>query len=67
MAPAGSILALYTDGLDLDKIADRVIAGLLGGTGDQAGGFTDDVTLLLVRLPDAPIAAGTSPSLAWPT
>jgi PAS domain S-box-containing protein len=81
-APAGSILALYTDGLvetrdsdldaqidkaaaelqaacadglDLDKVADRVITGLLGGTADQAGGFTDDVTLLLVRLPDAPI------------
>jgi PAS domain S-box-containing protein len=87
VAPAGSILALYTDGLvetrdsdldaqidkaaaelraacadglDLDKIADRVIAGLLGGTGDQAGGFTDDVTLLLVRLPDAPIATAVT-------
>ena len=83
MAPAGSILALYTDGLvetrtsdldlqidkagaemqaacadglDLDKIADRVIAGLLGETDDQAAGFTDDVTLLLVRLPEAPLA-----------
>lgn len=82
MAPAGSVLALYTDGLvetrssdldlqidkvgaelqaacadnlDLDKIADRVIARLLGETGNQAG-FTDDVTLLLVRLPDAPLA-----------
>jgi anti-sigma regulatory factor (Ser/Thr protein kinase) len=87
VAPAGSILALYTDGLvetrdsdldaqidqaaaelgaacadglDLDKVADRVIAGLLGGTGDQAGGFTDDVTLLLVRLPDAPIATAVT-------
>ena len=87
VAPAGSILALYTDGLvetrdsdldvqidraaaelraacadglDLDKIADRVIAGLLGGTGDQAGGFTDDVTLLLVRLPDAPTATAVT-------
>jgi anti-sigma regulatory factor (Ser/Thr protein kinase) len=83
MAPAGSVLALYTDGLvetrnsdldlqidkagaelqagcaaglDLDKIADRVIARLLGETGNQAGGFTDDVTLLLVRLPEAPLA-----------
>jgi PAS domain S-box-containing protein len=83
VAPARSILALYTDGLvetrhsdldvqidkaraelqaactdepDLDKIADRVIAGLLGETGNQADGFTDDVTLLLVRLPDAPLA-----------
>jgi PAS domain S-box-containing protein len=86
-APAGSILALYTDGLvetrdsdldaqidkaaaelqaacadglDLDKIADRVITGLLGGTADQAGGFTDDVTLVLVRLPDAPIATAVT-------
>jgi PAS domain S-box-containing protein len=83
MVPAGSVLALYTDGLvetrtsdldlqidkagaelqaacadglDLDKIADRMIARLLGETGNQAGGFTDDVTLLLVRLPDAPLA-----------
>jgi anti-sigma regulatory factor (Ser/Thr protein kinase) len=87
VAPAGSILALYTDGLvetrdsdldaqidrvaaelraacadglDLDKIADRVIAELLGGTGDQAGGFSDDVTLLLVRLPDAPMATAVT-------
>ncbi len=86
-APAGSILALYTDGLvetrdsdldaqidkaaaelqaacddglDLDKIADRVITGLLGGTGDQAGRFTDDVTLLLVRLPDPPVATAAT-------
>jgi anti-sigma regulatory factor (Ser/Thr protein kinase) len=83
MVPAGSVLALYTDGLvetrnsdldlqidkagaelqaaladglDLDKIADRMIARLLGETGSQASGFTDDVTLLLVRLPDAPLA-----------
>jgi PAS domain S-box-containing protein len=87
MAPAGSILALYTDGLvetrnsdldlqidkacaelqaacadglDLDKIADRVIAGLLGETAGQDGGFTDDVTLLLVRLPDAPRATAVT-------
>jgi len=87
VAPAGSILALYTDGLvetrdsdldlqidkagaelraacadglDLDKIADRVIAGLLGETGGQADGFADDVTLLLVRLPDAPLATAAA-------
>ena len=87
LAPAGSILALYTDGLvetrvsdldqqidkaaaelqtacadglDLDKIADRVITGLLGETGQQAGGFADDVTLLLVRLPDAPLATAVT-------
>lgn len=87
VAPAGSILALYTDGLvetrdsdldlqidkagfelqaacadglDLDKIADRVIAGLLGETGSQADGFADDVTLLLVRLPDAPLATAVT-------
>ncbi len=83
VAPPGSILALYTDGLvetrgsdidlqidqvgaelqaacadglDLDKMADRVIAGLLGETGS----FTDDVTLLIVRLPDAPLAAAVT-------
>jgi PAS domain S-box-containing protein len=83
VAPPGSILALYTDGLvetrgsdidlqidqvgaelqaacadgaDLDKMADRVIAGLLGETGS----FTDDVTLLLVRLPDAPLATAVT-------
>ena len=87
MAPAGSILALYTDGLvetrnsdldlqidkacaelqaacadglDLDKIADRVIASGLGETAGQDGGFTDDVTLLLVRLPDAPGATAVT-------
>jgi PAS domain S-box-containing protein len=87
VAPAGSILALYTDGLvetrdsdldleidractelqaacadslDLDKIADRVIGGLLGETGNQASGFTDDVTLLLVRLPEAPLATAVT-------
>ena len=87
LAPAGSILALYTDGLvetrvsdldqqidkaaaelqaacadglDLDKVADRVITGLLGETGQQAGGFADDVTLLLVRLPDAPLATAVT-------
>ena len=48
------------DGLDLDKIADRVITGLLGETGQQAGGFADDVTLLLVRLPDAPLATAVT-------
>ena len=83
VAPAGSILALYTDGLvetrdsDLDlqidkvgaelqaacadglgleEIADRVITRLLGEAGQHAGGFADDVTLLLVRLPDGPVA-----------
>jgi PAS domain S-box-containing protein len=88
VAPAGSILALYTDGLietrdsdldvqidkagaelraacadrlDLDKIADRVIAGLLGDhLPDMAGAFTDDVTLLLVRLPDVPLATAVT-------
>ena len=48
--------AAYTDELDLDKTADRVIAALLGET--KADGFADDVTLLLVRLPDAPVATG---------
>jgi PAS domain S-box-containing protein len=87
VAPAGSILALYTDGLvetrdsdldlqidkagaelqaacadglDLDKIADRVITGLLGEPGSKAGGFADDVTLLLVRLPDPPLATAVT-------
>ncbi len=87
VAPAGSILALYTDGLvetrdsdldlQIDKVgaelqaacagglgleetADRVITRLLGETSQHAGGFADDVTLLLLRLPDAPVAtAGT--------
>ena len=86
-ASAGSILALYTDGLvetrssdldlqidkvgaelqaacadglDLDKIADRVMANLLGETGNQGAGFADDVTLLLVRLPDAPLASAVT-------
>jgi PAS domain S-box-containing protein len=57
---AAELRAACADGLDLDKIADRVIAGLLGGTADQAGAFTDDVTLLLVRLPDAPIATAVT-------
>jgi anti-sigma regulatory factor (Ser/Thr protein kinase) len=52
--------AACADGLALDKIADRVIARLLGETGNQAGGFTDDVTLLLVRLPDAPLATASA-------
>jgi PAS domain S-box-containing protein len=87
VAPPGSILALYTDGLvetrdsdldvqidkagaeltaacaeglELDTIADRVIAALLGGTGSPAGGFNDDVTLLLVRVPDAPLATAVT-------
>jgi PAS domain S-box-containing protein len=86
-APAGSILALYTDGLvetrgsdldlqidkagaelqaacadglDLDKIADRVISGLLGEAGEHVSAFADDVTLLLVRLPDAPLATAVT-------
>ncbi len=50
--------AACTDELDLDKIADRVIAALLGET--KADGFADDVTLLLVRLPDAPVATGVA-------
>ena len=85
--PAGSILALYTDGLvetrdsdldlqidkagaeleaacagglGLDTTADRVIAALLGGTSQPAGGFNDDVTLLLLRVPDVPLATAAT-------
>jgi PAS domain S-box-containing protein len=93
LAPAGSVLALYTDGLvetrntdldlqidkvgaelqagladglDLDKIADRVIASMLGETGNQAGAFADDVTLLLVRLPEGPLATAVTEFASHP-
>jgi hypothetical protein len=52
VARIGELQAACADGLDLDKIADRVITGLLGETGNPSGGFADDVTLLLEMLQD---------------
>jgi anti-sigma regulatory factor (Ser/Thr protein kinase) len=54
------LTAACADGLELDTIADRVIAALLGGTASPAGGFNDDVTLLLVRVPNAPLATAAT-------
>lgn len=94
-APAGSVVALYTDGLvetadsdldtqidkvgaelhaafadnlDLDKAADHAVTALLGGPSGHAaaGGFADDVTLLLVRLPDRPLATAIAELPAEP-
>ncbi|MFI1438517.1 PAS domain S-box protein [Streptomyces fructofermentans] len=43
---------LFTVGTDLEKAADHVLAALL----PDAEGHNDDVTLLLARLPEAPLA-----------
>ncbi|MGV9884547.1 ATP-binding SpoIIE family protein phosphatase [Streptomyces sp. NPDC003006] len=51
-ALAATLDAAFTTGCDLEQAADHVLAELLPGN----GGPYDDITLLLARLPSAPLA-----------
>jgi PAS domain S-box-containing protein len=53
---------LFTTAPDLEETADRVLAALL----PDADGHNDDVTLLLTRLPEGPLAAVSTDLPATP-
>ncbi|MFF3885821.1 SpoIIE family protein phosphatase, partial [Streptomyces sp. NPDC001914] len=53
---------LFTDAPDLEKAADHVLSALLPDT----NGHNDDVTLLLTRLPDGPLATVNTDLAAVP-